>query len=136
MTLSKQTWDKVQIIQNDLLLWQPRIIAQLEQDQDRTNTSTTGSMSSEPFRTPTYRHYSDMESSYTSVLSQSHERLGQSQDPQNPSLFSVIAVMSDGKTKVVEWGRINQNALIFRHMGSAYEWKGANSDFDIPVAIF
>ncbi|KAI8333041.1 hypothetical protein BC941DRAFT_516431 [Chlamydoabsidia padenii] len=94
MTLTKQKWDKVQIIQNDLLLWQPKIVTQLEQDQH--HTSTTGSTTSESFKSSAYRRYSDMESSYTSVLSQSHERLGQSRDTQTPSLFSVIAVMSDG----------------------------------------
>ncbi|CAO3577634.1 unnamed protein product [Absidia cylindrospora] len=96
MTLSKQTWDKVQILQNDLLLWQPRIIAQLEQEQDRTDTSTIGSLNSEPFRTPPHRRYSDLESSRTSILSQSHERLNQPHDTQTSSLFSIIAVMSEG----------------------------------------
>ncbi|KAI8098544.1 uncharacterized protein BX664DRAFT_255802 [Halteromyces radiatus] len=71
LTLSNQTWAKIQILQNDLILWQPRIMTYLGKDQNRTDSSTTVSSSSEMFRTASYRRHSDMESSHTSVLSQS-----------------------------------------------------------------
>lgn len=108
MSLTKQVWDKVQIIQNDLLLWQPRFITlqQQQQAQSLDDMSSSHSMDYHNF-------FSDIKST-SSVLSQSYERLRplhyhQQQQPQsmgyfppvsqplqNQSLFSIVAVMSHG----------------------------------------
>ncbi|KAG1106160.1 hypothetical protein G6F42_016861 [Rhizopus arrhizus] len=108
MNLTKQVWDKVQIIQNDLLLWQPRFITlqQQQQAQSLDDMSSSHSMDYHNF-------FSDIKST-SSVLSQSYERLRplhyhQQQQPQstgyfppvsqplqNQSLFSIVAVMSHG----------------------------------------
>jgi hypothetical protein len=97
MKLTKQIWDKVQIIQNDLLLWQPRFLLRQQQQMDLS--------SSMDFHTDTR--------STSSMMSQSHERLvpmfspdqqpykgyfpNQSPQPvQKQTLFSIVAVMSNG----------------------------------------
>lgn len=109
MNLTKQVWDKVQIIQNDLLLWQPRFITlqQQQQAQSLDDMSSSHSMDYHNF-------FSDIKST-SSVMSQSYERLRplqyqQQQQPssmgyfppvaqqvlQKQSLFSIVAVMSNG----------------------------------------
>jgi hypothetical protein len=81
MSLTKDVWDKVQIIQNDILLWQPRFLSKLDNDPEPTTSTDTNK--------------SDYGRS-SSILSQSHERLGQPDSIQTQSLFSIVAVMSTG----------------------------------------
>lgn len=106
MNLTKQVWDKVQIIQNDLLLWQPRFITlqQQQQAQSLDDMSSSHSMDYHNF-------FSDIKST-SSVMSQSYERLRPPHYQQQPSmgyfppvaqqplpkqsLFSIVAVMSNG----------------------------------------
>jgi hypothetical protein len=89
LTLTKQVWDKVQIIQNDLLLWQPQFLLK--------PVVLTPSDSSHSID---FHHFlaNEMRSS-SSVMSQSHERLISPTDllqaPKH-TLFSIIAVMSCG----------------------------------------
>ncbi|RCI05002.1 autophagy- protein 2, partial [Rhizopus stolonifer] len=71
MNLSKDIWDQVQIIQNDLLLWQPRFV--LAQENMEASDMKTAS----------------------SCMSQSHERFVLDQ-VQQQTLFSIVAVMSHG----------------------------------------
>lgn len=105
MKLTKQIWHKVQIIQNDLLLWQPKFIT-LQQSQSLDDLSSSQSMDFHNF-------FSDIKST-SSVMSQSYERLRplnyQQQQQQQmgyfpptaplpvqkQSLFSIVAVMSNG----------------------------------------
>ncbi|CAO3617552.1 unnamed protein product [Cunninghamella echinulata] len=105
MSLPKKTWDKVQIIQNDLLLWQPRFIRHLEQNQqDNTNSSMAGSINSELFNPPSSnRRYSDISTNSinqlraSSIFSQSFDQLHEPQSIQQKSnLLSLVAVMSEG----------------------------------------
>ncbi|CEP08154.1 hypothetical protein [Parasitella parasitica] len=104
MKLTKQIWDKVQIIQNDLLLWQPRFITQRQQFQNLDDLSSSQSMDFHNF-------FSDIKST-SSVMSQSYERLRPlnhqqqqqhqgyfpplSPPVQKQSLLSIVAVMSNG----------------------------------------
>jgi hypothetical protein len=87
MNLTKPTWDKVQIIQNDLLLWQPKFLIQQQQADDLLSSSMRSS----------------------SIMSQSHERLSyppplghysstSAPAPQQPqkTLFAINAVLSSG----------------------------------------
>lgn len=37
MNLAKDTWDTVQLLQNDLILWQPRFLASMSKDQKDTS---------------------------------------------------------------------------------------------------
>lgn len=82
MNLTKPLWDKVQIIQNDLLLWQPRFLLTQQLTEDMSMSS----------------HHT------SSMMSQSHERLAYPPhySPQNneqitqKSLLSLIAVLGNG----------------------------------------
>lgn len=103
MKLTKQIWHKVQIIQNDLLLWQPKFIT-LQQSQSLDDLSSSQSMDFHNF-------FPDIKST-SSVMSQSYERLRplnyQQQQQmsyfpptapppaQKQSLFSIVAVISNG----------------------------------------
>lgn len=85
LTLTKQVWDKVQIIQNDLLLWQPQFLLK----QPTTPSDMSSSID--------FNHF--LTNEIASVMSQSHERLISPTDPVQPpkhTLFSIIAVMSSG----------------------------------------
>ena len=75
MSLTKPLWDKVQIIQNDLLLWQPKFLIQ-QQEEDISMSS----------------HHT------MSVLSQSHERLPPRISTNSPqkTLASIVAVLGSG----------------------------------------
>lgn len=86
MNLTKPIWDKVQLIQNDLLLWQPKFLIQQQQQN----------------------HLDDLSSSMhsSSIMSQSHERLPpphrhhsfpiHQQPVKQTTLASIQAVMSNG----------------------------------------
>lgn len=78
MNLTKSIWDKVQIIQNDLLLWQPKFLLKQQQMEDLSASIHSSSM-----------------------MSQSYERLAYypRQDQQTTiqkTLFSILAVLSTG----------------------------------------
>lgn len=87
LTLTKQVWDKVQLIQNDILLWQPKFLL------------TQPISPSESSQSIDFHHFmaNEMRSS-SSVMSTSHERLAPNEYVQPPknTLFSIIAVMSSG----------------------------------------
>ncbi|KAI7906721.1 uncharacterized protein BX663DRAFT_203307 [Cokeromyces recurvatus] len=72
MNLTKPLWDKIQIIQNDLLLWQPRFLLR-QKDTIPANH--------------------DGHSSSSSVLG---EPIDEDDSSQMPSLFSIVACMSNG----------------------------------------
>ncbi|GAN01286.1 autophagy regulatory protein [Mucor ambiguus] len=109
MNLTKQVWDTVQIIQNDLLLWQPRFITLQHQQQQAQSLDDMSSLHSMDY----HNFFSDIKST-SSVMSQSYERLRPplhyqqqpssmgyfppvNQQPlQRQSLFSIVAVMSNG----------------------------------------
>lgn len=79
MNLTKSIWDKVQIIQNDLLLWQPKFLIQQQQVDDVSSSMHSSSM-----------------------MSQSHERLPHprhfpvQQQQKQKTLASINAVLSTG----------------------------------------
>ncbi|KAF1796478.1 hypothetical protein FB192DRAFT_1292335 [Mucor lusitanicus] len=73
MNLTKQVWDKVQIIQNDLLLWQPRFITLQQQQQAQSLDDMSSS------------HSMDYHNFFSDIKSTSSQ-----------SLFSIVAVMSNG----------------------------------------
>lgn len=82
MSLTKPLWDKVQIVQNDLLLWQPKFLISKQQNEDMSVSSHQSS----------------------SMLSQSQERLARppqfssqtSDQPQQKTLVSIVALLSSG----------------------------------------
>lgn len=90
MNLAKEVWDTVQILQNDLLLWQPRFISRLQAAKQGDKVSGDSFVRRSG-------NYDAAGSSLraSSILSQSHERLGYLTHAS--SLLSLIAVMSDGK---------------------------------------
>ncbi|KAI8090453.1 hypothetical protein BDF21DRAFT_377473 [Thamnidium elegans] len=78
MHLTKPIWDKVQIIQNDLLLWQPKFLLKQQQMEDLSSSIHSSSM-----------------------MSQSYERLAyyprhDQQITISKTLFSIVAVLSTG----------------------------------------
>lgn len=96
----------MQIIQNDLLLWQPRFIRYLEQNQQsNTDSVMAGSMNSELLNPTSGRRYSDISTNSinqlraSSIFSQSFEQFHEPQQymQQKSSLLSLVAVMSEGK---------------------------------------
>lgn len=103
MKLTKQVWDTVQIIQNDLLLWQPKFVTQ-QQTQSMDDVSSLQSVD--------FHNLSSDAKSTSSIMSQSYERLRPlhyqqqhqqagyfppvSQLVQKQSLLSIVAVMSNG----------------------------------------
>ncbi|KAI9315841.1 hypothetical protein BX666DRAFT_258603 [Dichotomocladium elegans] len=97
MNLPKEVWDTVQILQNDLILWQPRFLSCISTQSDAPVSKETDR------KTQCDMHSRDYLGSYefglansmhsSSMLSQSHERLRY--NLQTPSLISLIAVMSD-----------------------------------------
>lgn len=89
MNLAKDVWDTVQILQNDLILWQPRFISRLQ--TAKQGDKVTGDSFVQ--KSGDYGAGSSLRAS--SILSQSHERLGYLTHAS--SLLSLIAVMSDGK---------------------------------------
>ncbi|KAI7862276.1 hypothetical protein BDF14DRAFT_1974660 [Spinellus fusiger] len=100
MNLTKSVWDTVQVLQNDLLLWQPHFTAFLS---DSHNIDSPYPMSIESsihdiLGNSDYRMYSDGRSHSvlsSSVLSQSHERLGFVNAAPASSLFALVAFISD-----------------------------------------
>ncbi|CAO3631028.1 unnamed protein product [Mucor hiemalis] len=82
MNLTKPLWDKVQIVQNDLLLWQPRFLINKQQNEDMSISSHQTS----------------------SMMSQSQERLARppqfssqaSDQPHQKTLVSIVALLSSG----------------------------------------
>ncbi|KAG0188180.1 autophagy- protein 2 [Apophysomyces sp. BC1034] len=98
MNLTKNTWDTVQILQNDLLLWQPRFVSRLASDAD-TNRQAETTLVKEPIAESINHLYEHDDQSInsmkaSSILSQSHERLNQSRTSVS-SLFALVAVISD-----------------------------------------
>ncbi|KAI8059012.1 hypothetical protein BC940DRAFT_314453 [Gongronella butleri] len=115
MSLSKPCWDKVQILQNDVLLWQPRFVTRLAAAQSSLSSSSSGSsppphfhprrtshdsLGSDLFATASDRFSTPLLSS-SSFMSQSHERIGALYDhaaapPPPPTLLAVVVVMAEG----------------------------------------
>ncbi|KAI9493115.1 hypothetical protein BDB00DRAFT_872630 [Zychaea mexicana] len=103
LNLTKEVWDVFQILQNDLILWQPRFMRRLFPTEDikESNDDTeraSASIMSDIYESansysgdPRFTETDSVQAS--SVLSQSHERLGQSTN--SPSLLSLVVVMSD-----------------------------------------
>lgn len=57
MKLTKSIWDKVQIIQNDLLLWQPKFLIQEQHLDDLSSMHSSSMMSQSHERLPHPRHF-------------------------------------------------------------------------------
>ncbi|KAI8389478.1 hypothetical protein BD560DRAFT_486118 [Blakeslea trispora] len=85
MDLPKHVWDTVQIIQNDLLLWQPRflLLQQSKPDHSLSDIRSTTSYGSQS------RERSTPHSEERRQTVSTHEQ-------QHQSLFSIVAVMSHG----------------------------------------
>lgn len=91
MNLTKPLWDKVQIIQNDLLLWQPRFLIQPPVD-DLMSSSSMSRMSQSHERLAYHpRRFSQQPPSLAPPTSS----IQQSQTQQK-TLFSIVAVLSCG----------------------------------------
>ncbi|KAI7849311.1 hypothetical protein BDC45DRAFT_574027 [Circinella umbellata] len=94
LNLTKEVWDIFQILQNDLILWQPKFMRRLfTTDNVDVDYEERGSMVSHLYGNSGQHvrdsHFPGSESvQASSVLSQSHERLGQSTD--TPSLLSLV----------------------------------------------
>ncbi|KAI8381283.1 uncharacterized protein BYT42DRAFT_565980 [Radiomyces spectabilis] len=95
MLLQKKVWDTVQIVQNDLLLWQPRFLARLPINPPSPSNYQDAS-------SDTYSEYHGLDSmegihpmKASSILSQSQERLGPHQLAQESSLLALVAVIGD-----------------------------------------
>ncbi|KAI8145032.1 hypothetical protein BJV82DRAFT_666949 [Fennellomyces sp. T-0311] len=103
LNLTKEVWDIFQILQNDLILWQPRFIRHLtaaeefKEDYGGSDRASSSVLSDIYGSARSYSGDSRFPTSESilasSLLSQSHERLGYSTD--KPSLLSLLVVMSD-----------------------------------------
>ncbi|ORX52770.1 hypothetical protein DM01DRAFT_1055778 [Hesseltinella vesiculosa] len=103
MSLSKSCWDKVQILQNDLLLWQPRFLSRLAPQPMSSSSSPNqprrpsyDSLNSELFTTTSDLRFMPSSSASSSFMSQSHERFGAVLEPSCPSLLSLVVVLAEG----------------------------------------
>ncbi|KAL0085769.1 hypothetical protein F4703DRAFT_1979451 [Phycomyces blakesleeanus] len=96
MNLTKPVWDTVQVLQNDLLLWQPKFISTLSTDPETGHQMSMSGSLHDAMGMSDYHQadgrYSLLESS---VLSQSHERLGFGSTVPASSLFAIVAVISE-----------------------------------------
>ncbi|KAF7724185.1 autophagy- protein 2 [Apophysomyces ossiformis] len=98
MSLTKETWDTVQILQNDLILWQPKFLSRLSEDVDHGNQREAASVKEACMESSRQARDFDNQSSYSmktsSILSQSREQL-KKDVVSVPSLFALVAVISD-----------------------------------------
>jgi hypothetical protein len=99
MNLAKDTWDRVQIIQNDLILWQPRFISVTPNDQQDANVPERQSLPRASGNTTTEFEddFGDRTSSFDQPESGTQSFPGPPPNNSNPTLLSIMACLQRGE---------------------------------------
>ncbi|KAI8579183.1 hypothetical protein K450DRAFT_210478 [Umbelopsis ramanniana AG] len=128
MNLAKDTWDRVQIIQNDLILWQPRFLAATKNDQQDANVTERQNLPRSSGNTTT--EYQDDFQNRTSSFDQPENGTqsfpGPPPNNSNPTLLSIMACLqraewtlhyqkedADGAKKISTYDAIMSNFQYF-----------------------
>ncbi|CAO3665912.1 unnamed protein product [Umbelopsis ramanniana] len=135
MNLAKDTWDCVQIIQNDLILWQPRFLSATPNDQQDTNVNDHQNIPRASGNTATdfQDDVHNRTSSFEQPESGTQSFPGPPSNNSNPTLLSIMACLqraewtlhyqkddADGVQKVSTYDAIMSNFQYFaaiRNMG-------------------
>lgn len=98
MNLAKDTWDRVQVIQNDLILWQPRFLSATPNDQQDANVNNPQNLprASGDTATDFQDGFRNLTSSFEQPECGTQSFPGPPSNNSNPTLLSIMACLQRG----------------------------------------